>query len=273
MFGYIAPQKDELKVRELAEYNGIYCGLCKTIGRRYSQLARLCLSYDCAFLAALIMGMYPCGGYEKKRCALKPFKKPCMCARNSAALDFAADANVLLSYYKMEDDWRDEKKLSAFFGRLLLSCSAKKAARNAPELADAIQSGLCDISAVEARGSSEIDEAAHAFAAMMSCAAALAPVPADMKDTLRSFMFDLGRWLYLIDAWDDRKKDSKTGSYNVFNIAGADSERARFVLNCNINEAIKLFELIDFKSGFGLLDNIIHLGIVEKTVGILASED
>ena len=54
MFGYIRPLEGELKVREQREYRGYYCGLCKSIGARYGQIERLSLSYDCAFLAALL---------------------------------------------------------------------------------------------------------------------------------------------------------------------------------------------------------------------------
>lgn len=28
--------------------------------------------------------------------------------------------------------------------------------------------------------------------------------------------YNLGKWIYLIDAWDDREKDQKSGNYNPF---------------------------------------------------------
>ena len=51
MFGYIEPDKGELKMKELTRYRAFYCALCKSIGARYSQTARLTLNYDCAFFA------------------------------------------------------------------------------------------------------------------------------------------------------------------------------------------------------------------------------
>ena len=273
MFGYIAPDKDELKVRELTEYNAFYCGLCKAIGRRYSQAARLSLSYDCAYLALLVSGLSPCTGYTKERCCYKPLRKLRPVARASAVLDFAADVNVLLSWYKLDDDWRDERKLSALLGKWLLGGAKCKAVKHAPELAGIISRGIAAVSDTEKRGSREIDEAAHEFAAMLSEIAARAPLPKEDSAQLSAFCFDLGRWLYLIDAWDDRAKDEKSGSYNVFSLCRADKERAGFVLNCNINEAIKLYDILDIRSHKGLLDNIIYLGIVKKTIGILAAEE
>ena len=44
MFGYIRPLECELKVRDQALYRAYYCGLCKTIGRRYGQVARVALN-------------------------------------------------------------------------------------------------------------------------------------------------------------------------------------------------------------------------------------
>ena len=40
MFGYIVPLKQELRMRELAQYNAYYCGLCTSIGARFGQAAR-----------------------------------------------------------------------------------------------------------------------------------------------------------------------------------------------------------------------------------------
>ena len=54
MLGYVKIDKGELKVREYEVYCGYYCGICKSIGRRYGQLPRMALSYDAAFLAILL---------------------------------------------------------------------------------------------------------------------------------------------------------------------------------------------------------------------------
>ena len=51
MFGYIKPVKAELKVKEWEAYQGIYCGLCKQLAKRYGFFARMTLNYDFVFLA------------------------------------------------------------------------------------------------------------------------------------------------------------------------------------------------------------------------------
>ena len=57
MLGYVKIDKGELKVREYDIYTGYYCGICKSIGRRYGQLPRMVLSYDAAFLGILLSAL------------------------------------------------------------------------------------------------------------------------------------------------------------------------------------------------------------------------
>ena len=57
MLGYIKPEKSQLKIIEYEVYNGYYCGVCKSISRRYGQLPRISLSYDAAFLALLLAAL------------------------------------------------------------------------------------------------------------------------------------------------------------------------------------------------------------------------
>ncbi|MEG1547760.1 MAG: DUF5685 family protein [Clostridia bacterium] len=274
MFGYIAPLKNELKIKELAEYKAFYCGLCKAIGIRYGQLPRLALSYDCSYIAILLSGLYECKGFYQQRCAYKLLEKPKMIARASSAMDFAADMDILLSWYKMEDDWIDERKLLSLGAKSALSSAAKRAKTSSPRMAEAISSGIAQLSVVERAKNVELDAAAHVFASMMSAILQLAPVPDERaRLILTSFGYNIGRWLYLADAWDDRVKDKKSNAYNPFNITECDSERAEFALHYSLNEAIKAYELLEIKSHRGLLDNVIYDGCVAKTISLVGGNN
>ena len=46
MVGYVRIFKPELKIKEYEAYRGIYCTLCKTLGKEYGVLSRLHLSYE-----------------------------------------------------------------------------------------------------------------------------------------------------------------------------------------------------------------------------------
>ena len=39
-------------------YQAYYCGLCRTLGRRYGRTGQLALSYDMAFVAILLTALY-----------------------------------------------------------------------------------------------------------------------------------------------------------------------------------------------------------------------
>jgi hypothetical protein len=125
---YPRPLECELKVREQAEYRGLYCGLCKSIGRRYGQLERLTLSYDCAFLALVLYAIAGGARFSQDNCGPRIYRGKRPIADASPALDYAADVNVLLAWYKAADDAADEKSASATVSRLALLRAYRKAA-------------------------------------------------------------------------------------------------------------------------------------------------
>lgn len=269
MFGYIGPEKSELKVRELAIYQAAYCGLCRAIGRRFGQVARLSLSYDCTFIALLLGGLADCPGCDEKFCPYKPLKKKQPVARPSPAQDFAARLNLLLSYYKLRDDWADERKTGAAAAALALRAACRKAEEEDPALSRAVREGIAAISALEAEKCAELDPPADAFAHMMRACVLCAPAEPREKRILGTVGYHMGRWVYLMDAWDDREKDRKSGAYNPFLLCGADAERAGFLLHYSLNEAIKAYDLLELRSNKGVLDNILYEGCVNRTQALL----
>ena len=50
MFGYVKTDKPEMKVKEYEAYRGLYCSLCKAMGKHFGVFSRLTLSYDITFL-------------------------------------------------------------------------------------------------------------------------------------------------------------------------------------------------------------------------------
>jgi len=273
MFGYVSPLKCDLLVRDLTLYRAYYCGLCKSIKSRFGEIPRLSLSYDCTFLALLTAGVLGAPACEEKRCAYKPLKKKMPVAPDSEALRFAADINILLAYYKFEDDWADEKKASALIAEVVLKKAARKAAAARPDANAAIRHGLKELSKLEKANCSELDPPADAFATLMQGVMSSAPVGEQERTIFRHLGWHLGRWIYLIDAWDDRQKDAKNGSYNPFNASGAGKERASFLLHVSLNEAGKAYDLLDLKANAGVLDNIMHIGCAYRTEQLLKGEN
>ena len=104
LFGYVKPYKPELKIAEFEWYKGIYCGLCKQMGRLYGPIARMMLSYDMTFLALVSLSLKDqCHGLKRQVCIAHPLtKKNCMCACDD--LSFAAHTAMIMAYYKVKDN-------------------------------------------------------------------------------------------------------------------------------------------------------------------------
>lgn len=58
MFGYVTASWKELTTEEQKRYGAVYCGICREIRQRSTGIGRICLSYDMAFLALLLMSLY-----------------------------------------------------------------------------------------------------------------------------------------------------------------------------------------------------------------------
>ena len=274
MFGYIQPNKDELRFREYNEYRAYYCGLCKCIGQEYGEPMKLTLSYDCAFIALLLTGIAGVESTRKCRCVYKPLSRARMAAVQDEYLRFAADADIILAYCKLDDNWRDDKNPAAAAGKAAMKKAVQKAMDRSPQLYKAIYEGIEELALLEQANTPELDAPADAFARMMKNLALAAPVASPQNHlALGHMLYHLGRWVYLADAWEDREKDAKKGSYNPFIASGADKERAEFLLNCSLNEAINAYELLDIKAHESLLDNIIKDGCPLKNSEVLGGKD
>ena len=119
MFGYIAPCKGQLGEEGFEKFSAYYCGLCKAIGKRCSQSARMGLSYDITFLAMVLSSV---DNNETKmndrKCLLYPAREN-ICVENDRAVEYAADMGAMLSYLKLLDDWHDERSIKALMSMLL----------------------------------------------------------------------------------------------------------------------------------------------------------
>ena len=231
MFGYVRPRKGELLVREYEVFQAMYCGLCHTLARRFGPAGRLFLSYDMCFLAVLLSSVESGAGgacaenaccasckYRKKRCVASPFRKKTYAPPN-AALEFAADASVILFYWKLRDGARDEGGLRAallFLLSLLARFFYRKAKKARPAYAAGVEREMNALWELEAANTPSIDRTAHTFAEILR----LAAVDAGGTDEIRvqrplgQLLYHVGRWVYILDAWDDLEEDLRRKVYN-----------------------------------------------------------
>jgi hypothetical protein len=112
MFGYVIPYRKTLSETAQEEYRADYCGLCRCLGKRYGFPARFLVSYDGAFLCALLLAQEDTAPAPRCFCPAHPFCRK-RCAVQNAPMEFAADVSVLLMCWKLRDTVAD----GGFFSR------------------------------------------------------------------------------------------------------------------------------------------------------------
>ena len=154
MFGYVVVSEQDLKIREFNLYRSYYCGMCMDLKEHYGQTGRLTLSYDTVFLALLLTSLYePEDTKRDIRCAVHPVEKHA--ARQNDYTRYAADINIILSYYSCLDDWDDEKDPKKRVFAAMLRNKSARACSLYPEKADVIRGKLSELHELEKRAGSD----------------------------------------------------------------------------------------------------------------------
>ncbi len=267
MFGYVRPALDRLNQEQKDAYQSAYCGLCHALGKRHGPLARLTLQYDFTFLAILLMA--GAGERERvcKRCPVHPFRRPRSCAAGSR-MDAAADQSVILTWHKLSDDVDDHgfftglpyRFLRALFGRAYRLASAAQ-----PEFDARVRSGLACLRELEEERSPKLDQAADVFAGILACSAKAVPGERTRR-VLEQLLYHLGRWVYLMDAWDDLDDDRKQDRYNPLEARFQGQAREnRAYLETTVAHSLRLMgsaaELLELGEWTPIVENILYIGL------------
>lgn len=268
MFGYIAINKAEMKFRDFDIYHAYYCGLCKDLKARYGRSGQITLSYDMTFLIILLSGLYePPAEDTIRNCVAHPFQKHA--ARTNEITQYAADMNIVLSYYKCLDDWTDEHKKKAWINSRLLRSKVKQIEKTYPEKVKLIRDMLAQISSCEKANEQDLDKMAGLFGEIM---AEIFVWKQDIwKDSLHRMGFFLGKFIYLMDAYEDIEKDAVSGNYNPFmtikDHENFDSE-CQNMLMMQMAECCRAFERLPIVQDAGILRNILYSGVWAKFASV-----
>ncbi len=280
MFGYVKTDKPEMKIKEYETYRGLYCSLCKAMGKHFGVLSRLTLSYDITFLVLTRLsfsGTVP--NFSSGRCPFNPAKKCNYCNNTSEELRYAAAVSMMMFYFRVKDNISDGNIFKRLLMYLILPWAKlkyNKAKKMYGEIALTIEECMKKQKQTENKNSDIPDEAAHESAHALGKIAAH-----NMNDTegdIYRFGYGIGKWVYLLDALDDIEKDIKSGSYNVFvnkyGLRAGDTAK-------DIGEAVtgtvnmcggffaEAYEKIENKSMTSIMENIIYDGMYKTFDNIL----
>lgn len=261
MFGYIIINKGEMKFKEFDIYHSYYCGLCQSLKERYGWSGQVSLTYDMTFVVMLLSSLYePETAMRDVKCIAHPFEKHPV--RENEFSSYAADMNVLFSYYKCLDDWEDERKVSGLaYGRVLKKAYAAVRARY-PEKVAKIDRLMSRLSQEEKKQNRDVDQMAGLFGEIMG--EILAVRADEWQDELFEMGSYLGKYIYLLDAYEDIEEDQKKGSYNplIGRLQNADfEEEMKTILTMMMAGCCKAFEKLPIIENVEILRNILYSGV------------
>ena len=267
-----------LPEEEVQRFRRIYCGLCHTLGERYGQAARFILNFDFTYLAILLSAGEE-GDTGSARCYASPVKQR-VYLRSTPALELAADESVILAYWQLRDGVEDHDWLHGLKYRAVsavLEPAYRKAAALRPGFDRCTREHLTVLSELEAQNCASIDRVADTFAELLAGAAEELEDPIRRR-VLHQLLYHLGRWVYLMDAADDLKKDQKSGNYNPVALrfgltdgCWTPESRSEFVLSLDhsIHMMTTAFELIPFGVWTPILESTLYTGLFQVGKAVL----
>lgn len=276
MFGYIHPLRAELKCKDWDLYKATYCGLCCTLREDYGLLAPLFLSYDMTFLVLLLEEpqeeFQPCLG----RCHGVPWMKKTR-SPSSQALHRCSDISMILTYFKLKDTIADEgfwKRSGARLLLLLLWKPCQKAQKKLTQFAQHSENCLQRLSQLEHDRCDSIDKVADCFASILELSVGEHSSPQDTR-CIKQVLYHVGRWIYLMDAYDDYAQDIALQRYNPLQYRyEGDIPKEEFAetLHHSLYLAQSAFQLLEQTVRSPLLENILCLGMTREQEALLCEQ-
>ena len=278
MLGYIRSYKPEMTFKNYEIYKGVYCTLCKSLGKRYGLPARFILSYDFTFFAMVRMALREgCPQFTASRCSFNPAKKCLDCNRDNEDIAYTADVSILMMYHKLCDNIADSKFFKRALCKILLPYAKhlyKKACARTGDVYKVLETQMSRQQTLE-KNNASLDEAADPSAVMLS---ELLGYNIECNDlsSLRKFGYMVGRWVYITDAAHDCEDDIKDGSFNPLKKRFSSPDFKNYceeMMNLTIGEAILCYKRLKIYRFDDILTNVLYDGVYSVTQKVLKEDD
>jgi len=264
MFGYVVVNKPELKIKDYEKYQQYYCGLCQSLKKTHGKKSQFTLNNDLTFVGILLTGLYePKETIKKIRCPLHPIHPKLV--RSNNYLDYASDITIILTYYKLDDDIQDENSLKSKVFKSILDKEFQRVKNKYPDKVARILKQLNEITHLEKQNNDDLDLISGCFGRVMG---EIMIYQDDIfKDDLYNMGFYLGKFIYLIDAFEDIEEDIKKNNYNLLKNKFKNDDFQDYcynILEMMISKSSFYFEKLPIIENADILKNIIYSGIWTK---------
>ena len=267
MFGYISPVLSVLSEEQRLRYRRVYCGLCRALKRKGGEKARISLSNDMTFLAMLLSSLYePDTQRRTALCPIHPLHRHEY--QLSSMVDYAADMNLLLFYYRCLDQKMDDGSIAGKAGEKSFRPQMKRVEEAWPKQARAVREALEELWQEEKAPHPNPDRLCNLSGRMLG--AAFVPRPEDhWAGELYALGEGLGRFVYWMDATEDLAEDLKKGRFNPLSDRRNQPDLHAFcreTLEMFMAEAAEHFEMLPLEQDLDLMRNVLYSGVWQRLI-------
>ena len=242
-------------------YRAYYCGLCRVLRENYGQAGRLTLSNDMTFLAIVLSSLYePKVNTSNGVCPVHP-----VASRQYADTEifpYAADMNLLLAYYMCLDGVKDDHSRLKEIRARSLKKSFDKITLRYPEKCAAIGDALERINILEAQQSDSLDELCDLTGRIVG--EIFRYRQDEWADMLYGLGHALGRFIYMMDAYEDYDADKRLRRFNPLRTLHSQPDyetQVRDILLLLAGEAAQELDLLPLERDLDLIQNVLFSGI------------
>lgn len=270
MFGYVRINKMDLTFREFENYKGYYCGLCKYLKENHGEISRLGLNYDITFLILILSAIYkPKTNIFEEVCIVSPFKKKKKIINEIT--EYAASMNILLTYYKLEDNLLDDKGIKDILAYNIYKSKLKLAHEKYPHKSNIIREQMKLLKDLEKEENCSIDKVSNTFGEIMG--EIFSYKNDEYEEDLRRVGFNIGKYIYILDAYEDLDEDYRKGRYNPFIEYINNREELKLKVDRLISMSLGLLgssiDNLNLKLNRGIVENIVYSGVYLRYKNIL----
>ena len=270
MFGYVRINKMDLTFREYENYKGYYCGLCKYLKENHGEISRIGLNYDITFLIVILSAIYkPKTNIFEEVCLVSPFKRKKKLINDIT--EYAASMNILLTYYKLEDNLLDDTGVKDILAYNLYKSKLKMAHKKYPHKSQIIKEQMKILNELEKNKEYNIDKVSNTFGELMG--EIFAYKKDKYEDDLRRIGFNIGKYIYILDAYEDLNEDYKKGRYNPFMEYINKREELKIRVDRLISISLGLLassiDRLNLQVNRGIIENIVYSGVYLRYKNIL----
>ena len=270
MFGYVRINKMDLTFREYENYKGYYCGLCRYLKKNHGEISRLGLNYDITFLIILLTSLYkPNTKIIEETCIVSPFKKKKKIINEIT--EYAASMNIILCHHKLEDNLLDDKGIKDIFAYNLYKNKLNLAHNKYPQKSKIIKEQMNLLNKLEQEKEYNIDKVSNTFGEIMG--EIFAYKTDKYEEDLRKIGFNIGKYIYILDAYEDLEEDYKKGRYNPFieyiNNKEELKQRVDRLVSMSLGLLSSSINNLNIQVNRGIIENIVYSGVYLRYKNIL----